>query len=112
MVDFPSDLVDAQLELHKVRAELTALYRSLPWSVEPLPGWTHNKEGGRYYESQRPDSPGCTDEERQQVSELRARRVDLVTHIFVHDFWASSQDPVTARSALKHVGDDASTSDG
>lgn len=36
--DHPSDLVAAQLELHRVRAELSALYKSLPWSVVPLPG--------------------------------------------------------------------------
>ncbi|WP_310729557.1 hypothetical protein [Streptomyces sp. N2A] len=28
---------------------------------EPLPGWTHTKEDGRYFESKRPDSPGWTD---------------------------------------------------
>ncbi|MFI9080978.1 hypothetical protein ACIGW8_31670 [Streptomyces sioyaensis] len=101
--DFPRDLVAAQLELHRVRSELSALYKRLPWSVVPLPGWTHTKDGGRYYESKRPDSPGWTDEEKQQVNDLRARQMELVTHIFVHDFWASCPDPVTARSALKHV---------
>lgn len=99
----PNDLVTAQLELHRVRAELSALYKRLPWSVVPLPGWTHSKEGGRYFESQRPDSPGWTDEEKQQVNDVRARQMELVTHIFVHEFWASCPDPVAARSALKHV---------
>ncbi|WP_406222922.1 hypothetical protein [Streptomyces decoyicus] len=101
--DFPRDLVDAQLELRSVRSELSALYKRLPWSVEPLPGWTHTKDGGRYYEPKRPDSPGWTDEEKQQVNDLRVREMELVTHIYAHDFWASCSDPVTARSALKHV---------
>ncbi|WP_336052242.1 hypothetical protein [Streptomyces sp. CA2R101] len=101
--DFPRDLVDAQLELSSVRSELSALYKRLPWSVEPASGWAHAKEGGRYFESKRPDSPGWTDEEKQQVNDLRARQMELVTSIYVHDFWASCSDPVTARSALKHV---------
>ncbi|WP_310726222.1 hypothetical protein [Streptomyces sp. N2A] len=101
--DFPDDLVDAQAQLYKVQAELSALYKRLPWSVEPLPGWTHTKEDGRYYESKRPDSPGWTDEEKQQVTDLRARQMELVTRIFAHPFWASCEDPVTARTALKHV---------
>ncbi|MEV7470891.1 hypothetical protein ACWDFH_27505 [Streptomyces kronopolitis] len=101
--DFPGDLVAAQLELHRVRSELSALYKRLPWSVVPLPGWTHTKEGGRAYESTFPDSPGWTDEEKQQVNDVRARQMELVTHIFAHDFWASCPDPVAARSALKHV---------
>ncbi|WP_030814297.1 hypothetical protein [Streptomyces sp. NRRL S-337] len=101
--DFPQDLVDAQAQLHKVRAELSALYARLPWSVEPLPGWTHTKESGHYYESNRPDSPGWTDEEKQQVNDLRARQMELVTTVFAHPFWASCPDPVAARTALKHV---------
>ncbi|WJY43282.1 hypothetical protein QT196_39180 (plasmid) [Streptomyces sp. P9-2B-2] len=101
--DFPRDLVAAQLELRSVQSELSALYKRLPWSVEPLPGWSHTKDGGRYYESKRPDSPGWNDEEKQQVNDLRARQMELVTFIYVHDFWASCSDPVTARSALKHV---------
>ncbi|KIZ17390.1 hypothetical protein [Streptomyces natalensis] len=104
--DFPRDLLDAQGELHKVRSELSALYKRLPWSVEPLPGWTHTKEGGRSYESSRPDSPGWTEEQKAQVDALRARQMELVDHIFPHPFWATCDDPVTARSALKHVHDD------
>ncbi|WP_329148450.1 hypothetical protein OIU91_20315 [Streptomyces sp. NBC_01456] len=107
MFDFPRDLVDAQLELRSVQSELSALYKRLPWSVVPLPRWTHTREGGRYCESKRPDSSGWTDEEKQQVSDLRARQMQLVTHIFVHGFWASCPDPVTARSALKHVSEPA-----
>ncbi|MFI9078309.1 hypothetical protein ACIGW8_17795 [Streptomyces sioyaensis] len=100
--DFPQDLVGAQAQLYKVRAELSALYKRLPWSVEPLPGWTQSKEAGRYYESKRPDSPGGLTRKRSR-STICARQMELVTHIFVHDFWVSCPDPVTARSALKHV---------
>ncbi|MGW2410547.1 hypothetical protein ACWCXK_39545 [Streptomyces sp. NPDC001739] len=99
--DFPQGLVDAQAQLYTVRAELSELYNHLPWSVAPLPGWTRTKEDGRYYESKRPDSPGWTDEEKQQVDDLRARQMELVT--YAHPFWASCEKPVAARTALKYV---------
>ncbi|MET7801428.1 hypothetical protein [Streptomyces decoyicus] len=60
--DFPKDLLDAQLELHRVRADLAALYTRLPWSVEPLPGWRHTRGQGYYYEAERAESPGWTGE--------------------------------------------------
>ncbi|MFG2097294.1 hypothetical protein [Streptomyces sp. NPDC048612] len=101
--DFPQDLRDAQLELHQVRSALSDLYKQLPWSVEPLPGWSHAKENGRSFESSRPDSPGWSEEEKQQVDALRARQMELVTTVFFHPFWATCDDPVTARSALKHA---------
>ncbi|MEU8994105.1 hypothetical protein AB0C95_04660 [Streptomyces caniferus] len=104
--DFPQDLLDAQLELHRVRAELSAVYEQLPWSAEPLPGWTHAKENGRAFASSRPDSPGYTDEEKKLVEELRARRLELATTVFTHPFWATCDDAVTARSALKHTHKD------
>ncbi|MFJ6606655.1 hypothetical protein [Streptomyces lydicus] len=101
--DFPQDLLDAQLELHRVQAELAAVYQRLPWSVEPVPGWNHAKENGRAFASSRPDSPGWSDEEKKLVEELRARQLDLVTVVFTHPFWAACGDAVTARSALKHA---------
>ncbi|WP_442809726.1 transposase [Streptomyces sp. SR27] len=35
--DFPDDLADLQVRLHRARAEHEALARTLPWSVEPSP---------------------------------------------------------------------------
>ncbi|WP_399087871.1 hypothetical protein ACGH2B_12080 [Streptomyces sp. BBFR2] len=62
--DFPKDLLDAQQEMRQVTADLRGLYKRLPWSVEPSPGWTHTREGGKFYENFRPDSPGWTEEEK------------------------------------------------
>ncbi|MFG2137581.1 hypothetical protein [Streptomyces sp. NPDC048650] len=100
--DFPQDLPDAQLELHRLQAELAVVYKRLPWSVEPLPGWTRTKENGRAFASSRPDFPGWTDEEKGLVEDLRAP-LTLVTVVFTHPFRAACGDAVTARSALKRA---------
>ncbi|BDM74771.1 hypothetical protein HEK616_82580 (plasmid) [Streptomyces nigrescens] len=39
----------------------------------------------------------------QPVNDLRTRQLELVTTVFPHPFWASCPDPVSARTALKHV---------
>lgn len=101
-INFPQDLLAAQQELHQVRSDLSALYKRLPWSVEPLPGWTHTRENGHFYENERPDSPGWSDEEKKQVEGLRARQMELATYVLTHEFWASCEDAPAARSALKH----------
>ncbi|MCK7623273.1 hypothetical protein MUU72_09210 [Streptomyces sp. RS10V-4] len=103
--DFPQDLREAQLELHRVRSALAALYQRLPWSVEPQPGWTHTKENGHFHETERPDSPGWTDEEKAEVAALRARQLDLGARVVTHPFWSTCDDAPTARSALKHLHD-------
>ncbi|MER6049715.1 hypothetical protein ABT168_20060 [Streptomyces sp. NPDC001793] len=101
--DFPQDLREAQLELHQVQSALADLYKRLPWSVEPLPGWTHTKENGRFHETERADSPGWTDEEQAQVATLRARTLELAERVVTHDFWTTCDDAPAARSALKHL---------
>ncbi|KUL40374.1 hypothetical protein ADL22_14915 [Streptomyces sp. NRRL F-4489] len=103
--DFPQDLREAQLELHQVRSALADLYKRLPWSVEPQPGWTHTKENGHFYETERPESPGWTDEEQSEVAALRARQLELSERVVTHAFWSSCDDPPAARSALKHLHD-------
>lgn len=86
--DFPDDLLAAQRELHRIAADLQAAYEALPRTVEPLPG-----------------SPGWTDEQQQQIGDLRARRLELATTVFTHPYWAGLEGPeaVRARSALKHA---------
>ncbi|XMN04580.1 hypothetical protein ACK8N7_00165 [Streptomyces griseobrunneus] len=42
--DFPQDLRDAQLNLHRTRAAYEEYARALPWSAEPLPGWEAEKQ--------------------------------------------------------------------
>ncbi|MFD5341549.1 hypothetical protein [Streptomyces hawaiiensis] len=37
--DYPDDLLTAQQDLNQVRADLTALYERLPYSVEPMEAW-------------------------------------------------------------------------
>ncbi|MEU5300760.1 hypothetical protein ACH4YO_17555 [Streptomyces noursei] len=101
--DFPQDLREAQLELHQVQSALADLYKRLPWSVAPLPGWTHTKENGHFYETERAESPGWTDEEKAQVADLRARTLDLAERVVTHDFWSACDDAPAARSALKHL---------
>jgi hypothetical protein len=100
--DFPQDLLDAQLELHQVQAELHALYEGLPWSAEPLPGWSP-KESRSHYPSQRLDSAGWSDEDKRQVAAVRARQMELAILVVTHSFWATCDDQVIARSALKHA---------
>lgn len=71
--------------------------------MEPLPGWSHAKENGRPFECSRPDSPGWSEDEKQQVDALRARQMEPVITVFVHPCWATCDAPVTARSTLKHA---------
>ncbi len=102
--DFPPELLSAQAELVQAKADLAQVYAALPWSVEEQQGWSRVKEtGGGYYESHRPDSPGWTAAEQQQVAELRARILDLSERVVTHDFWSSCENAPAARSALKHA---------
>ncbi|MFG2526590.1 hypothetical protein [Streptomyces sp. NPDC048516] len=102
---FPEDLLKTQRELQQVNAELDALYERLPWSAEPLPGWTHTRGKGSCHETERDGSPGWTEDEKAEVARLRAHRLELVTTVITHPFWATCDDAPTARSALEHVHD-------
>ncbi|MPY31363.1 hypothetical protein FNH09_08635 [Streptomyces adustus] len=100
--DFPSDLRAGQEELHQVRAELSALLKRLPWSVEPLDGFSdHN--GWRKVE--RPASPGWTADEQAEVEKLRQREHELAVFVTCHRFWAeiAAGDRMEARTRLKHA---------
>ncbi|MEU0394497.1 hypothetical protein ABZ208_17290 [Streptomyces sp. NPDC006208] len=86
---FPDDLRVAQVRLHQASSELAALCRTLPWSVEPMPGWegeahphTGVVTGGRQ------DSPGWTGEQREAVDRLRAECVALSLTVTTHPYWA------------------------
>ncbi|MEY7980861.1 hypothetical protein AB8O53_31670 [Streptomyces pilosus] len=100
--DFPSDLLAGQEELHQVRAELSALLKRLPWSVEPLDGFSDDN-GWRRIE--RPASPGWTEDEQAEVEKLRRREHELAVFVSGHRYWdtVGGSDRVTARSRLKHV---------
>lgn len=100
--EFPSDLLAGQEELHQVRSELHALLRRLPWSVEPLDGFSDDN-GWRKVE--RPASPGWTPDEQAEVEKLRARERELAVFVTCHRFWeqVSGPDVVDTRMRLKHA---------
>ncbi|MEU6367136.1 hypothetical protein ABZ876_15735 [Streptomyces sp. NPDC046931] len=100
--DFPSDLLAGQEELHQVRAELLALLKRLPWSVEPLDGFSDDN-GWRSVE--RPASPGWTADEQAEVEKLRERERELAIFVSSHRFWAevTTENKVDARMRLKHA---------
>lgn len=103
--DFPDDLRDAQLELHQAQAEYRALCRRLPWSVEPEPGWTSEKQMLNERVVSFPASPGYTAEELARVDEFRRRILDLSVTVSTHPYWTSlTAGVVDARMALKHTG--------
>ncbi|MGW3492148.1 hypothetical protein [Streptomyces sp. NPDC001020] len=100
--DFPGDLLTGQEELHQVRAELLTLLKRLPWSVEPLDGFSDDT-GWRKVERQA--SPGWTEEEQAEVEKLRQRERELAVFVSCHRFWAevTTENKVDARMYLKHV---------
>ncbi|BCL30943.1 hypothetical protein ACFFS2_03125 [Streptomyces aurantiacus] len=100
--EFPSDLLAGQEELHQVRAELLALLKRLPWSVEPLDGFSDD-HGWRKVE--RPASPGWTPDEQAEVEKLRERERELAVFVTCHRFWSevTAAEKVEARTTLKHV---------
>jgi hypothetical protein len=100
--EFPSDLLAGQEELHQVRAELSALLKRLPWSVEPLDEFSDDN-GWRKVE--RPASPGWTPDEQAEVEKLRRREHELAVFVSGHRFWSevATADRVEARMTLKHT---------
>lgn len=100
--DLPSDLLAGQEELRQVQAELSALLKRLPWSVEPVDGFSDDA-GRRQVE--RPASPGWTEDEQAEVEKLRRREHELVVFVSAHRCRAelTGADRVHARSRLKHA---------
>ncbi|MEV7129722.1 hypothetical protein [Streptomyces sp. NPDC093260] len=101
---FPSDLLAARTRLNQATAELSALLRSLPWSVEPLEGWpgiehphTGEVTGGRE------PSPGWTNEQKASVARLRRECLELSATVTTHSYWDAFQgeDVVKERMRLK-----------
>jgi hypothetical protein len=100
--DFPSDLLAGQEELHQVRAELSALLKRLPWSVEPLDGFS---DVGGWRKVERPASPGWTPDEQAEVEKLRQREHELAVFVSGHRFWTevAVTERVETRMKLKHA---------
>ncbi len=100
--DFPGDLLAGQEELHQVRAELLALLKRLPWSVEPLDALS---DAYGWRKTERPASPGWTPDEQAEVEKLRERERELAVFVSGHRHWCqlADVDRVDARMRLKHV---------
>jgi hypothetical protein len=100
--DFPSDLLAGQEELRQIRAELVALLKRLPWSVEPLDGF---REDNGWRRLERTASPGWTENEQAEVEKLRHRERELAVFVSTHRYWTelTGPDRVDARARLKHA---------
>ncbi|MEU9304979.1 hypothetical protein [Streptomyces sp. NPDC048269] len=95
-----------QAQLHRIRAEHSALCAALPLSTEPLPGWT--SQDGRYFlRGDVPPSPGYTQEVPPGRLERRLRRLTGV--VGTGAFWQSveREKVVAARMALKRAHEPA-----
>ncbi|WP_404962409.1 hypothetical protein [Streptomyces sp. 147326] len=102
--NFPPRLRALQAQLHRVRAEHTALCATLPWSTEPLPGWT-TQESRYSSRGDVPPSPGYTPEQQVLLDRL-ARRLRRLTGVVMTDaFWQSveREKVVAARMALERA---------
>ena len=88
-----------------MRADLAALFKALPYSVEPMEAWARPEGYWLATSPVHPDSPGWTDSQQQQVAELRERERELAATIVTHGFWNAVADPERpdARSALRHA---------
>lgn len=112
---FPPDLIDAQRRLYQARAEYARLCATLPWSVEPMPGWPGEEHphtgvvtGGRE------DSDGYTPEQQAEAARLLALVREASIEVSTHPYWARLEGPelVAARMALKqHPGAQPATAD-
>lgn len=103
---FPADLTALQARLHQARAELEALGRTLPWSVEPMAGWGPKTNGntGEVIKPGREPSPGYTPEQIAEDTRLRTLVRDLSDQVSTHPHWGTlERGPalVDARIALK-----------
>ncbi|MFE4692703.1 hypothetical protein ACFRH6_21965 [Streptomyces sp. NPDC056749] len=105
MYDFPQDLRDAQLALHRTRTALDRCAAGLPWSAEPMTGWQTEKRLHSDYRPEKTDSPGYTREQRDEVTRLRKQLLDLSVTVSTHPYWATVEksDAVEIRMALKHA---------
>ncbi|MFJ7990267.1 hypothetical protein [Streptomyces sp. NPDC096351] len=109
-LQFPLGLKNLQADLHRAHAEYQALCRSLPWSVEPLPGWEAkiNPNTEEIITPGREASPGYTPEQVAEEKRLWDTVRELSIALSTHPFWAGlEQGParVDARMALKNHED-------
>ncbi|MCX4976495.1 MULTISPECIES: hypothetical protein [unclassified Streptomyces] len=108
-LDFPSDLLAAQLKLAELYAALQAHQAALPWSRESDPGWPDEDERGR----ERPGRPATSGWQADDAAEFDRLLQELRKAAWAvqgHRHWGlctlkgvGGADLVTARQALKHA---------
>lgn len=106
--DFPEDSRAAQSALHRTQSEFERYARTLPWSAEPMPAREAEKQLHSGYRPSRPESPGYTEDQRQQVAAYRKLLLELGVKVSAHPFWKTVEPGrvVAARIQLKHVDDE------
>ncbi|MER8073648.1 hypothetical protein ABTZ59_36050 [Streptomyces sp. NPDC094034] len=78
--DFPQDLIDHETGLQQTRTDYQALCATLPWSVDPAPGWDSDKQPYSNRQADVPDSPGYTDEQKKREAEAAGGPLDRRQH--------------------------------
>ncbi|MEV6103230.1 hypothetical protein AB0M28_00765 [Streptomyces sp. NPDC051940] len=78
MVEPTQDPQPTEAELARVRADLAALWRTLPWSTDPSPGRTDDIG---WLRAELVASPAWTTEQQAEMERLRARERELVLRL-------------------------------
>jgi hypothetical protein len=107
---FPDDLLDLQQRLHQAWGDLAVLGKTLPWSAEPMEGYTSRHRTldpvtGEPRFKEFPPSPGYTEEQSAEVRRLYALIGELSPQVTTHAYWTmvGPGTLVDARSALKAI---------
>ncbi|MFF4647694.1 hypothetical protein [Streptomyces sp. NPDC001389] len=96
---FPDDLLELQERLHRAHAEHRACLAALPWSVEPMKGWSR---GERFsHRGDVPDSPGWSDEQKATVARLWAEIGQLSFKVGGHPHWKSVPTEILVASRMR-----------
>ncbi|MFJ6463312.1 hypothetical protein ACIQM0_20145 [Streptomyces sp. NPDC091387] len=113
MYDFPQDLREAQLSLHRTWSAYEQYARTLPWSAEPMSGWESDKQLHSGYRSSKADSPGYTEEQHREVARLRLELLALSAVVSTHPFWSTlgRGDVIQGRMTLKHAHEQSAVGD-
>ncbi|MHA4815413.1 hypothetical protein ACXZ65_13780 [Streptomyces aculeolatus] len=90
---FPVDLMELQRALEQTRAAYDAVCATLPWSAEPLDGWTTKAATATAGPVDRAPSPGYTEEQREQEAELFVRLRELSIAVTTHPTGRPSRAP-------------------
>ncbi|MFD6275142.1 hypothetical protein ACFWFI_06155 [Streptomyces sp. NPDC060209] len=103
--DFPQDLRDAQIALHRTRTTLERCAAGLPWAADPMAGRQAERQLRSDYRSGTADRPGRTPEQCDEVSRLRKQLLDLSITVTNHPYWTTvdRSGAVDVRAAPEHA---------